>query len=127
MSRPVLAGSPIMGDESKEETNKVIPAGSLFVLTTHRYSDHTVKGAFRAQRDIDPDKLVELYLQKYPDARSNFNETRFFDELVADGFFVTIPSVEWNIDPDRSVPENTVEPNNPPWRDSARSVFTRRA
>ena len=60
----------------------VIPAGSTFTVSTGEYSDYSVHGVFRALKEIDPKKLADDWLERYPNEAEgdSFNESKFLGE-----------------------------------------------
>ena len=55
-------------------TNRMIPipAGAIFTVTSGEYSDFSVRGVFRALKEIDADALVDAYLFEHPDNRGHY-------------------------------------------------------
>ncbi len=55
----------------------IIPAGSIFTVTTGEYNDYSVQGVFRAKVDIDAEALRDEWLIMHPDQRRDYRFKAF--------------------------------------------------
>lgn len=85
-----------MNDEPKMA---VIPAGSLFTVSTGEYDEYTVMGVFRATGDIDPNALRDEWLAAHPDESSGhkFMPHSFLADAARRGLCEAVPSFEWHL------------------------------
>ena len=90
----------------------VIPAGSTFTVSTGEYSDYSVHGVFRALKEIDPKKLADDWLERYPNEAEgdSFNESKFLGEAFRAGLFEHVPSFEWHLCDYSEISEMDVTP-----------------
>ena len=83
----------------------VIPAGTIFTISTGTYSDFYVHGVFRAVVDIDTNILLEEWLSVHPDQKEGFrfDQSGFIELIVRRGMIEQVESMEWflgDCDPD---------------------------
>jgi hypothetical protein len=74
---------------------QIIPTGGMFIFSIDSHSNYSVYGIFRALKDINPEKVLEDYLEAQ--AR-NFSALAFFHECHEKGLFEKVPGYEWNVD-----------------------------
>jgi hypothetical protein len=59
-----------------------IPQGAIFTATSGEYSDFSIRGVFRALKEIDVDKTMEIY-QKHRTKREGISNGPDKDEVLA--------------------------------------------
>jgi hypothetical protein len=81
------------------KTMRPIPAGSLFTVTTGVYSSYEVTGVFRAAADIDPQALLDEWLEVHPEQKQQFSfiEDRFLAFVFRKGLMEPVDTYEWHL------------------------------
>jgi len=76
-----------------------IPKGSLLTITSGVYSDYSVRGVFRALKDIDGDALRGVWLRNHPEQAEEyrFKEDDFLAWLAREGYIEDVPSWEFHL------------------------------
>lgn len=76
-----------------------IPEGATFTITTGEYSDYCVQGVFKAIYDINPQTLLDEYLNANPKQRENysFDDRQFLAFVSAKGLIEQVECFEWHL------------------------------
>ena len=86
----------------------VIPIGTIFTITTGEYSDYSVRGVFKALKEIDYKACTEAYLEQHPAQREDysFKEHSFITWAYQQGYMDLIDSMEWHLSDCSSIHES---------------------
>ena len=101
-----------MPSHEKNKKLLLIPAGTVFTISTGVYSDYIIQGVFRALKLIDANQLKVSWVEAHPDQTGHydFNESSFIGMLAKEGYMEDIPSMEFHICDYGDVEEMNVYP-----------------
>lgn len=73
-----------------------IPAGALLTVTSGEYSNYSVRGIFRALREIDVLAMRDKYLALHPEqaARNEFEDDQFLAFLASEDLLEPVDAWE---------------------------------